>query len=97
MVIHPIFGTDSSGDSNLNCAFDVPYFIHIERIRRRATDHGAGSNVEPRTVALAHDCGAFEKTPRQRAGLGRARAKAGEGIETVIDPGDRVHRFRPSR
>ena len=56
---------------------------------RRAVDHGAGGDVEPGAVALAHDRRPGEQPAGERASLVGARADVVERVEAVVDARDR--------
>src|ERR1700761_7150719 len=59
--------SSSPSRPDLDAAVDLLRGVDLQRLGGRAVDHGAGGDVEPRAVALAHDRGAGEQASGERA------------------------------
>ena len=46
----------SRSDVDLNAAFDLLHFVHLEWLGRGAIDHGTRGDFKSGAVTLAHDC-----------------------------------------
>jgi hypothetical protein len=71
--------------------------VHIERLGRRAVDHRSGSDVEQRTMALTHDCRAFEQASGKWTWRVGARAEIVKRIQAIVHTRDRDPLFAASR
>jgi hypothetical protein len=72
----------------LDAALNLSDLVHLECLGRRAVDHGAGGDVEPGAVALAHDGRPRQQPAGERASLVGAGADVVERVEAIVYTSD---------
>jgi hypothetical protein len=74
--------------ADLNVTVNRLHLVHLEPFGRRTGNYAAVGDIEPRTVALAHERRPFEPAAGERACLLGADTEVVERVQAAIDAGD---------